>query len=119
MPKRARQQGELEAQMMDVLWDAPAPQTSQQILESLSSGGELAITTVLTVLSRLSDKGLIKREAGEGRSLLFSATQTREAYAAESMLKLFAEAGNPALAMSHFAKGLTADQLAELKRAIK
>lgn len=119
MPKRARQQGELETQVLNALWNASAPMTSQQILDAVSPTGELAITTILTVLSRLVDKALIRREAGEGRALLFAATQSREAYAANSMLRVFAESGNPALALSHFTKGLTTEQLAALKKAIR
>lgn len=118
MPKRSRQQGELENLILDALWDAPEALTSQQILERVSPKGDLALTTILTVLSRLIDKSMVKKEAGKGRSLLFSATTTREKFAAESMLKLFSSSGNPALALSHFASGLSEDQVAALRRAL-
>lgn len=118
MSKRGRQQGELESLVLDALWSANSPMTSQQILEQVGADGELALTTVLTVLSRLTDKGIVEREAGSGRALLFKTAQTREEFAADSMLKVFAAAGGPALALSHFADGLTPDQIKALKQAL-
>lgn len=119
MSKIGRQQGELESLVLDALWAEGSPLTSQQILDFVSRDGELALTTILTVLSRLVDKGFVKREAGVGRALLFSANQTREQFAADSMLKVFSAAGDSALALSHFADGLSADQLAALRKALK
>lgn len=118
MPKRSRQQGELENLILDALWDANGALTSQQILDAVSPKRELALTTILTVLSRLIDKSMVSKEAGSGRSLLFRATSTREKFAAESMLKLFSTSGNPALALSHFASGLTQEQIEALRRAL-
>lgn len=118
MTKRGRQQGELEQLMLDSLWDAAGPLSSQQLLEIISPDGDLALTTVLTVLARLTDKGLAKREPGSGRSLLFSAVQSREEHAADSMLKLISSAGNPALAFSHFASGLSEGDLATLRKTL-
>ncbi|MEY4993684.1 MAG: hypothetical protein RIS82_806 [Actinomycetota bacterium] len=92
--------------------------TSSEILECVSPDGSMALTTVLTVLSRLTDKNLVQRAQGEGRSLLFSAAQTREQHTADAMLKLVASADNPALAFSHFANGLSADQLRALRESL-
>ena len=127
MSKRVRHQGELEQQVLDVLWDAKGQQqgsqavgalNSQQIQAAIVDGSDLALTTVLTVLSRLVDKELVIRQTGEGRSLLFSAAQSREQRSAELLLKIVAEAGNPALAFSHFADGLTAEDLAALRASL-
>ena len=117
MTKRARQQGELESSILNILWGAKKPLSSQEILERVGEG-ELAITTILTVLSRLTDKNLVVREPGEGRSFLFSAAQSREQHTADLMLKLVAEESNPALAFSAFAKGLTAAQLKALRKTL-
>ena len=114
-----RKQGELESEVLGCLWDRPEGLTSQQILDRVSRDGELALTTILTVLSRLADKGIVKRAAGEGRALLFSTNQTREQFAADSMLKVSSAAGDSALALSHFADGLSASQLEALRKALK
>jgi len=119
MTKRGRQQGELEQLILDSLWDAPSALSSQQLLEVISPDGDLALTTVLTVLSRLTEKGLVNREPGSGRSLLFSPAQTREQHAADAMLKMVSGAGNPALAFSHFASGLSESDLAALRKSLE
>jgi predicted transcriptional regulator len=123
MTKRSRSQGELESAVMDVLWDAAesdseARLSSQEILERVAPDGSLAITTVLTVLSRLVDKGLATRESGAGRSLLFAPASSRAQHDGALLLKIFEGSENPLLAFSHFAKSLNAQQLADLQRSL-
>ena len=120
MTKRARQQGELEAAILDVLWSTNAPMTSLQVQDALNvaQGSDLALTTVLTVLSRLMDKGLVSRQPGEGRSNLFAAATSREQHTASVMLELVAGAQNPALAFSHFASGLSPEVLKQLRKSL-
>ncbi|MEN9737183.1 MAG: hypothetical protein RJA26_416 [Actinomycetota bacterium] len=124
MTKRSRNQGELESAVLDVLWaaaesDSKARLSSQDILERVAPEGSLAITTVLTVLSRLVEKGLVTREAGAGRSLLFAPASSRAQHDAGMLLKIFEGSENPLLAFSHFAKSLNAQQLADLQRSLK
>lgn len=123
MSKSGRQQGELESLVLDALWSAldndTSPLTSQQLMDALGAKANIAMTTLLTVLSRLVDKELVVRAPGEGRSLLFAAAKTRELHNADLMLKLMADAGNPALAMSHFAAGLSPAALQALRNTLK
>jgi predicted transcriptional regulator len=123
--KRSRNQGELEQQVLEVLWSTEGPQTSTQILDALTAqtqqngSGELALTTVLTVLTRLADKGLVeKTQQATGRGLLFAPTTTRERHTATQLLDLLERTGDPRLALSHFAKGLSAEAAAELKKLL-
>jgi predicted transcriptional regulator len=120
MNKRGRQQGELENEVMDVLWNAKSTMTSQEILDAVNHNNrELALTTILTVLSRLLDKGLVVRTAGAGRSYNFAPAETREKHSATLMLKLLAETGNPALTFAQFTKSLTPKQLAALRETLE
>ena len=120
MSKRGRQQGELENEVMDVLWNASASMTSQEILDTVNQNNhELALTTILTVLTRLIDKGLVIRSAGTSRSFNFSAAETREKHSANLMLKLLADTGNPALTFAQFTKSLTPKQLAALRETLE
>ena len=120
MSKRGRQQGELENEVMDVLWSRSGSMTSQEILDAVNRNNqELALTTILTVLSRLVDKGLVARSAGTGRSLNFSAAETREKHSANLMLKLLADTGNPALTFAQFTQALTPMQLAALRETLE
>lgn len=122
MTNKSRNQGELESAVLDVLWAAresnSAQLTSQEVCELLTPYGALAITTVLTVLSRLADKGLVTRTPGPGRSLLFEATQTKAQYDASLLLRIIEDNPNPLLAFSHFTSGLSPEQLAALKQSL-
>ncbi|MHB9859096.1 BlaI/MecI/CopY family transcriptional regulator [Streptomyces sp. YIM S03343] len=61
--RRAR--GELESGVLAALWAADRPLTARKVQERLP--GDLAYTTVLTILSRLYDKGrLVRHPAGRG-----------------------------------------------------
>lgn len=120
MSKRGRQQGELETQVMDALWGANGSLTSQEILDRINQdSGELALTTILTVLSRLVDKGMVTRSSGTGRSLNFTAVETRERHSANLMLKLLGDTENPALTFAQFTKSLTPKQLAALRETLE
>jgi predicted transcriptional regulator len=120
MSKRGRQQGELENQVMDALWSAERSMTSQEILEKVNrDSDELALTTILTVLSRLVDKGMVTRSSGSGRSLDFRAAETRERHSANLMLKLLGDSENPALTFAQFTKSLSPKQLAALRETLE
>ncbi|NBU22993.1 MAG: transcriptional regulator [Actinobacteria bacterium] len=111
-----RKQGELESEVLGCLWDRPDGLSSQQILAMLGDDS-LAITTVLTVLSRLVDKGLVEKLPGHGRTLTFKAVSSREEHTAKLLLDAMGSA-NPALVFSHFAGGLSNKQLEQLKKAL-
>jgi len=112
-----RKQGELESQVMGCLWDRPDGLSSQQVL-ALMGDDQLAITTVLTVLSRLGDKGMVFREKLTGRTFIFRSVKSREEHTAAMLLSAFDQSANPALVFSHFAAGLSTAQIASLKKAI-
>ncbi len=112
-----RKRGELESEVLGCLWDRPAGLTSQQIL-ALLGDDSIKITTVLTVLSRLEDKNLVTKAAGPGRGFIFQAVTTREQHTAKALVELVGQIGNPAAVFSHFASGLSAKQLKELKEAL-
>ena len=114
--KRSRQQGELEAQVLDALWDFDGEATSQALMDVLGEG--IALTSLLTVLSRLVDKNLVTRRSGEGRALLFKAAVSREQHAADQLLKITEGTENPALAFAHFAKGLDKEALKALRDSL-
>jgi predicted transcriptional regulator len=119
MSKRERQQGELEGEVMNVLWNASGSLTSQEILETINNGErDLALTTILTVLSRLVDKGMVKRTAGTGRSFNFTSTESREKHSAKLMIGLLSDTSNPALTFAQFTSGLTPKQLEALREAL-
>src|SRR5207245_2135537 len=54
--------GDLERAVMQALWSAPAPLTGREVAAALSRP-DLAYTTVLTVLTRLENKELVRRDS--------------------------------------------------------
>ena len=71
--------GELEAAVLDALWDEGELSTPATY-EHVGTPRGLSYTTILTVLQRLTAKRLVVRRAG-GRSHLYSAAMTREEFA--------------------------------------
>lgn len=51
--------GELERRIMEQLWESSQPQTVRDVHARVSAQRDLAYTTVMTVLRRLTDKGLL------------------------------------------------------------
>ena|SRR5579884_999608 len=70
--------GELESQVMAVLWSAEGDCSGRMVADTLRPH---AYTTVATVLERLVKKGLVERRE-EGRRIRYSAKGSRAAHSA-------------------------------------
>lgn len=68
--------GELESAVMDILWSHRSALSVREVHELLWQDRDLAYTTVMTVLDRLSKKGIADRKL-EGRAWLYSPAVTR------------------------------------------
>ncbi|NBR55430.1 MAG: hypothetical protein EBT82_05695, partial [Micrococcales bacterium] len=101
-----RKQGELEAQVLDAIWDleesGASNLSSAEILKAFSGSKEIALTTLLTVLSRLADKGLVVRDKVDGKSLVFRSAKSRNEATVEALLNLVGEAENPEVVVANF-----------------
>jgi predicted transcriptional regulator len=86
-PERARRrgQGELEAQVLTALHHAPEPVSAAWVQERL--GGDLAYTTVMTILSRLHAKKAVTRERS-GRAYLWTPAADEAGLAALRMRRV-------------------------------
>jgi BlaI family transcriptional regulator, penicillinase repressor len=82
--------GDLERAVMEQLWTASGPQSVRDVHAVLMRRRDLAYTTVMTVLDRLTKKGLALRER-DGRAYRYSAAQSREQLVAEVMHTALAE----------------------------
>ncbi|MCC7202677.1 MAG: BlaI/MecI/CopY family transcriptional regulator [Nitrospirae bacterium] len=70
--------GDLEKQVMDVLWNREEI-TGREVLEEIEKQRVLAFTTVLTVMDRLLKKGLIKRKK-RGGVFIYAPSISREEF---------------------------------------
>lgn len=67
--------GPLESEVMEIVWSAGAPVGVRRVVDQLNESRRqhLAYTTVMTVMSRLADKGMLSRRR-EGRGYVYEAT---------------------------------------------
>ncbi len=112
------QMGELEAAVMDVLWDRGGWMTPGEVHAALARRGELAYTTVMTILVRLWQKGRLERER-DGRAYAYQPVQTREQHAATRMGEVLVAAGDRPKALAFFLKSLGPADRAQLRRMLK
>ncbi|MCW2585842.1 MAG: transcriptional repressor, CopY family [Frankiales bacterium] len=108
--------GELERAVMQAVWDAAAPVTGRQVAEVLAPRG-LAYTTVLTVLTRLERKGLVRRDSS-ARAHTYAPVGSRENHVAVLMQQALGQADDRAAALQHFARSVTPDEAEALRRAL-
>jgi predicted transcriptional regulator len=110
--------GDLEADVMRVLWAGDEPLTIHAIHDTLSAEGrEVAYTTVMTVTERLRTKGWLER-VKVSRSFRYSPLRTADDYSAELMEQALDTSADRAGALLRFAGRLDADEAAALRRAL-
>jgi predicted transcriptional regulator len=108
---------ELERQVMTALAVGGQPMTLEQVRERL--GGKVMCTTVMTVLGRLHDKGLTRREQ-VGRSFVYTALGTQAQLTASRMRHLLDTGGeDPAPVLAWFVGMLTPDEERLLSNLVK
>lgn len=74
--------GDAEFEIMEVLWSVDEPVTVSYITEHLKTRSHWKISTVLTVLARLTEKGLVDCDRTKRRNL-YTAIMTEKQYKAD------------------------------------
>jgi predicted transcriptional regulator len=112
-----RAHGQLKTTVLALLRDAGAPVTARMLLERWpAEEPRPAFTTVITVLTRLQQAGVVERTDGiEARFLL---RHVAGGVAAESMLAALFESADRGAALMSFAEQLDAKDLDVLRRAV-
>ena len=70
--------GEAELEIMQVIWDSENPVTSNYILKELQGRRRWQLSTLMTSLTRLADKGFISCDRSTGRNLYSSIISENE-----------------------------------------
>ena len=99
-----RPMGSLEADVLAALWAEDAPMTPSEVADAI--GGGLAYTTILTVLTRLAEKGMLEREPA-GRTFRYSPLVSEGELAARKMRAALAGARNHDDVLSNFVDELS------------
>ncbi|MFR0355017.1 BlaI/MecI/CopY family transcriptional regulator [Streptomyces sediminimaris] len=100
--RRAR--GELESDVLAALWAVGGPQTAREVRDRLP--GDLAYTTVLTILSRLHDKGTLVRRR-EGRGYAYEPIRDEASHTAQRMHSLLQGGSDREAVLARFVSELS------------
>jgi predicted transcriptional regulator len=98
--------GPLEAELVRAAWDSGEPVSVRRLLEHINEGRspQLAYTTVMTVMNRLVEKGVLRRRK-EGRGYLYEPVASDAAgLAVRGVLRDFGDA-----AIAHLADEARSD----------
>lgn len=112
---RRRARGELESGVLAALWAADEPLTAGQVRDQLPGG--LAYTTVLTILSRLYDKGMLVRHR-QGRGYAYEPAGDEASHTAERMRALLEHGSNREAVLARFVSGLSVEDENMLHRLL-
>ncbi|MFF3518017.1 BlaI/MecI/CopY family transcriptional regulator [Streptomyces sp. NPDC002573] len=95
----------MEGEVLAALWAAGAPVTAAVVQEQVAGA---AYTTVLTLLTRLCDKGLVTRQR-DGRSHGYAPVDDQAGLAAAGMHSMLDEGGDRAAVLARFVSDLSAE----------
>lgn len=109
--------GELEAAVMDVLWDHGGWLTPGEVHDVVCRDRPLAYNTVMTILVRLFEKGRLERQR-DGRAFAYRPLQSREEYAAARMGGVLADVRDRPAALARFVETLSPGDVAQLRRLV-
>lgn len=105
-----RAAGALEAAVLGVLWDATAALSPGEVREVLarsdSAAGALSYSTVVTILSRLHEKGSLSRER-DGRAYRYAPVSDEAGLAARRLSQLLDRSANREAVLSRFVADLS------------
>ncbi|MFI1508024.1 BlaI/MecI/CopY family transcriptional regulator [Streptomyces sp. NPDC020597] len=111
--RRAR--GELESGVLAALWAVDEPMTARQVRGRLP--GDLAYTTVLTILSRLHDKGMLVRHPA-GRGYAYAPVRDEASDTAVRMHSLLERGSDPEAVLTRFVSELSPQEEQLLHRLL-
>ena len=112
-----RQFGELEAVIMDRLWEWGRPALVREMVDDLREDRPLAYTTVMTVMDNLHRKGWLRRER-DGRAWRYEPTGSRSGYTAALMNEALGTSADRRTALAHFVLQMSPHDAALLREAL-
>jgi predicted transcriptional regulator len=110
-----RAAGELEAAVLAVLQAAGSPLSPGEVRDRL--GGDLAYTTVVTILSRLHGKGVLDRRKA-GRAFLYAPVADEPGLAARRMTQMLDAEPDREAVLARFVSGLSGKDEELLRRML-
>jgi predicted transcriptional regulator len=93
--------GDLEAVIMDRVWERGEPVTVRELFDELSAQRTIAYTTVMSTMDNLYRKSWLDR-VKDGKAYRYTSTASREEYSARLMREALADGGDAEVVLSHF-----------------
>ena len=114
---KMRQLGELEAVIMDRLWEWRKPVLVREVVDDLRGERPLAYTTVMTVMENLHRKGWLRRQR-DGRAWRYEPAGSRSGYTAALMSEALATSADRRTALAHFVLQISPHDAELLQQAL-
>jgi len=115
---KRRPLGELELAIMDFVWARGGPTTVPDVHEHLTRSRKLAYTSTMTVMSRLFEKGLLKRNE-KHRPYIYRPRLEREDYLAGLMVGVLSDVGDRRAALARFVERIGAKDAETLSKLLQ
>lgn len=116
MPGQRRESGAREAEVLAALWAADRPLTPREVTGAVGDG--LAYNTVQTILTRLYEKGAVRRER-VGRAHVYTPVLDEAGLAARRMHALLDRSGDYTAVVSRFLGALDPEQRRTFARLLR
>ncbi|GAA1240790.1 BlaI/MecI/CopY family transcriptional regulator [Kitasatospora nipponensis] len=110
--------GQLEAEIMERLWEWGRPATVREVVDDLNRSRPVAYTTVNTVADVLFHKEWLRRHK-VGRAWVYEPVCSREAYTASLMREVLAESSDQQAALMLFVEGMDEEQARALRELLE
>lgn len=110
-----RRFGELEAEVLAALWASSSAMTAADVQEAIA--GELAYTTVMTILVRLGEKGSVERTK-VGRAYAYRPVVAESDVVADQVRRLLDQGQDRSAVLQGLIDGLDPDEERMLRRLL-
>ncbi len=117
MTAQRRGMGQLEAEVMSILWNTDDWLTPRDVLARLESDPPVVYSTVMTILRRLWKKGVVDRRT-VGKAFAYHPMKGEGEQTAERMTGILEAAEDPEAALMHFLAGLDARRRRHLRELL-
>ena len=110
--------GEAELEIMQVIWNSENPVTSNFILKELQERRSWQLSTLMTSLTRLADKGFISCDRSTGRNLytsIISENQYKTGASKKKKKKLYNNSIQNMIAALYSNKEIKSSDIQELR----
>lgn len=121
MNDKIKRLGDVELEIMLVVWEAQEPVTSNYVLEHLHSRRTWALSTLMTTLARLADKGFVHCDRSTRTNYYSALIPEKEYKAKESrsfLERLYGNSLQNLVASLYDSKAIDDTDISELRQMI-